>query len=48
MTGQPDVGHLHFNCLIPTNSKDGLMSIPFEFVGGYKSTELNKGDIIEK
>ncbi|MFC3812219.1 M23 family metallopeptidase [Lacihabitans lacunae] len=48
MTGQTDVEHLHFNCLIPTNNEDGLMSIAFEFVGGYKSTELKKGNIIEK
>jgi murein DD-endopeptidase MepM/ murein hydrolase activator NlpD len=48
MTGQTDVEHLHFNCSIPTNSENGLMSVAFEFVGGYKSTELKKGDIIEK
>ncbi len=48
MTGQTDVEHLHFNCLIPINSEDGLISIPFEFVGGYKSTELKKEDLIEK
>ncbi|KPM32571.1 Peptidase M23 [Croceitalea dokdonensis DOKDO 023] len=48
MTGQTDVEHLHFNCLVPTNSENGLMSIAFEFVEGLKSTELKKGDIIEK
>lgn len=48
MTGQTDVEHLHFNCSIPINSENGLMSIPFEFVEGHKSTELKKGIIIEK
>lgn len=47
-TGQTGIEHLHFNCLIPTNSEDGLISIPFKFVGGYKSTELKKGDVIGK
>ncbi|WCM41656.1 M23 family metallopeptidase [Flavobacterium sp. CBA20B-1] len=48
MTGQTDIEHLHFNCLVPTNSEDGLKSIEFDFVGGYKSIELKKGDILEK
>lgn len=47
MTGQTDTEHLHFNCLVPTNNKDGLKSIAFEFIGGYKSTELKKGDLIK-
>ena len=48
MTGQTDIEHLHFNCLVPTHSNKGLISIPFEFIGGYKSTELKKGDLIKK
>ena len=48
MTGQTDIEHLHFNCLVPTHSNKGLISIPFEFIGGYKSTELKKGDLIRK
>jgi len=48
MTGQTDIEHLHFNCLIPTDTENGLMSLAFEFVGDYKSTQLKKGDIIEK
>lgn len=47
MSGQTDIEHLHFNCLIPTNSDDGLKSIPFEFIGNYKSTTLKKGLLIE-
>ncbi len=48
MTGQTDTEHIHFNCLVPINNNDGLKSVPFEFIEGYKSTELTKGDLIEK
>jgi len=48
MTGQTDTEHIHFNCLVPINNNDGLKSVPFEFIEGYKSTELSKGDLIEK
>lgn len=47
-TGQTDIEHLHFNCLIPANNNDGLKSIPFEFIEGYNSEELKKNDIIIK
>ena len=47
-TGQTDIEHLHFNCLIPINNNDGLKSIPFEFVEGYKSESLKKSDIVKK
>jgi hypothetical protein len=47
-TGQTNIEHLHFNCLIPTHSNDGLESVPFEFIGGYKSQELKKGDNLKK
>lgn len=47
MTGQTDTAHIHFNCLVPINSNDGLKSVPFEFIEGYKSTELTRGDLIE-
>jgi len=39
---------LHFNCLVPVNSNDGLKSIPFEFIEGYKSKNLKKNDIVRK
>ncbi|MFH4966574.1 M23 family metallopeptidase [Gaetbulibacter sp. M240] len=47
-TGQTDIEHLHFSCLIPVNRNEGLKSIPFEFKEGYKSTELKKNDIVRK
>lgn len=46
-TGQTDIEHLHFNCLIPTTDKDGLKSIPFEFKVGYKSEDLKRNDLIK-
>jgi len=48
ITGQTDTEHIHFNCLVPINNNDGLKSVPFEFIEGFKSTELTKGDLIEK
>jgi len=47
-TGQTNIEHLHFNCLIPTNNSDGLKSIPIEFIEGYNSVELKKNDLIKK
>jgi murein DD-endopeptidase MepM/ murein hydrolase activator NlpD len=46
-TGQTDIAHLHFNCLIPTNTSEGLKSIPFEFTDGYKSEALQKYDLVK-
>lgn len=45
MTGQTNVEHLHFNCLIPANTEDGLKSVPVEFLEGYIGTELRKNDV---
>lgn len=47
-TGQTNIEHLHFNCLVPVKGNDGLKSVPYEFVAGYKSKELQKGDIVVK
>ncbi len=47
-TGQSTTEHLHFNCLVPVDNNDGLISIPVEFVGDIKSIELNKGDTVVK
>ncbi len=47
-TGQTDIEHLHFNCLIPANNNDGLKSIPFEFVEGFKSEDLKKNNVVKK
>lgn len=47
-TGQTNMEHLHFNCLVPVQSQAGLESIPFEFVEGYISTAIKKGDVLKK
>lgn len=47
-TGHSNMEHLHFNCLIPVNSEEGLKSIPIEFIEGYIGEELKKGDIVKK
>jgi hypothetical protein len=47
-TGQSDGPHLHFNCLKPAHTNDGLISIPYEFVEGYASEALQKGDVVKK
>lgn len=47
-TGQSTEEHLHFSCLVPVNSEDGLKSIPFEFIGGIKAINLKKGDVLKK
>jgi hypothetical protein len=48
MTGQTNVEHLHFNCLVPVNTNEGLESIPYEFVGGIQSQGLKAGDMVSK
>lgn len=48
-TGQTNIEHLHFNCLVPINDNiDGLKSVPVEFIEGYKSIDLKKNDIVKK
>jgi len=47
-TGQSTTEHLHFNCLIPDNSEDGLWSVPIEFVGGIYGEDLRAGDIVKR
>jgi len=47
-TGQTDTPHLHFNSLVPVEGKDKMISIPVEFVEGYKGIELKKNDIVKK
>lgn len=43
-TGQSTVAHLHFSCLVPADSEDGLKLIPINFVGVKNTTELKEGD----
>lgn len=45
-TGQSSTPHLHLNCLIPEYSQQGLRSIPFQFKGGIRSTDLKAGDAV--
>lgn len=47
-TGQSTREHLHFSCLIPVNTEDGLKSIPITFVNGQKGIELKNGDKVKK
>jgi len=46
MTGQTTVEHLHFNCLKPSHSEDGLISIPIDSIGKYKISELKRYQLI--
>lgn len=41
-----DIGHLHFNVLIP--NEKGMESMPIAFIEGVKGEELKKGMIVEK
>lgn len=47
-TGQTDIEHLHFNCLVPSSDNNGLKSIPFEFIGGYESQGFKRNDWVTK
>jgi len=47
-TGQTNIPHLHFNCLIPENSNDGLKSVAIEFVEGFRGLDLERGEIVAK
>ena len=42
MTGQTNVEHLHFNCLKPSQTEEGLVSIPLDSIGGYKVSDLKR------
>ncbi|MAY83309.1 MAG: hypothetical protein CMP59_04170 [Flavobacteriales bacterium] len=46
MTGYTNVPHLHFNCLEPNLSEDGLISIPLDSIGNYKLSNLKRGQLI--
>lgn len=46
-TGQSTREHLHFSCLIPVNTEDGLKSVPITFANGLKGTALKKGDRVK-
>jgi hypothetical protein len=42
MTGFTNIEHLHFNCLKPIHSQDGLISVPIDIIGSYKASELRR------
>jgi len=46
MTGQTNIEHLHFNCLKPIYSQDGLISIPLDSIGEYRISEMKRNDLI--
>lgn len=46
MTGQTTGEHLHFNCLKPVHSEDGLISIPIDSIGKYKFSELKRNQML--
>lgn len=46
MTGWTTIEHVHFNCLQPVHSSDGLQSIRMDSIGNYKISEINRYDVI--
>lgn len=46
MTGQTNIEHLHFNCLVPEYSEHGLKSVPVVFEGGLEGVLMKRGDRI--
>ncbi|MDN4166459.1 M23 family metallopeptidase [Cytophagales bacterium LB-30] len=48
LTGQTDVEHLHFSCLMPSTDKEGMRSIPFQFETGQPSEALKRGDTLRR
>jgi len=45
-TGYSTAPHLHFACLVPVSTPDGLKSVPFRFSTGQKSTDLRVGEVL--
>jgi len=46
MTGFTNIEHLHFNCLKPIHSQDGLISILIDSIGAYKVSELKRNQMV--
>lgn len=46
MTGRTNIEHLHFNCLKPVHSEDGLISIPIDSIGRYKVSNLKRNEVL--
>lgn len=48
MTGYTDIPHLHFNVLVPEPGKMELISVPVDFVEGYRGKDLKKNVVIKR
>jgi murein DD-endopeptidase MepM/ murein hydrolase activator NlpD len=48
LTGWTSIEHLHLNILVPVDNPDVFKSIPVEFIGHYRGTDLKRGDILKK
>ncbi len=46
ITGFTNIEHLHFNCLEPIHSQDGLVSIPIDSIGQYRVSEMKRNQMI--
>lgn len=46
MTGFTNIEHLHFNCLKPIHSEDGLISIAVDSIGSYKVSALKRNQLV--
>ncbi len=46
MTGFTNIEHLHFNCLKPNHSEDGLISIPVDSIGPYNVSALKRNQLV--
>ncbi len=46
-TGYSSKPHLHFAVLVADKLPDGLISIPFDFVGGYKGEQFRKNSVLK-
>lgn len=47
-TGYSSKPHLHFAVLVADHLRDGLLSVPFDFVRGYKGEQFKKNSVLPK
>lgn len=47
-TGQTNIQHLHFNCLVPVADSSALRSVPIDFAEGYRGSQLERGKLVIK
>lgn len=48
MTGYTDIPHLHFNVLVPHSVETRLISMPVDFVEGYRGKDLQRNNFIKR